>query len=404
MAKRVLLMAEAVTFAHVARIQKLQSWLEQLGYQTFTAFDGRYDDFLPPGIQHFPLYTVASRQFMNQVNRVKFPYTSSDLNRYVLEDSRLIEQIRPDLVIGDFRLSLAISCRKLGTPYLSLVNGYWTPMSQEPLPVPPLPFFQKLPAGISRGLFLLAQPAAFHLAARPFNSVSKQSGVKRPAVGLLTAYTQADHILIVEPPGWLSLDQKQSGNYTEIGPFSWTSSLPLPDWWSAIDKSEDLIYISLGSSGDTSLVDRIIASLAHLDVTMIVSGRPAEERLVGRARLFMAPFLNATEMLRRADVFVSNGGSLSMVDALQFGCPVVGIPSNYDQILNMKIAEQRQVGVMVAPPMRPTQIREAVERCLERSGPLAAGLESAQRIFAAPPQLEILAGVINRVMEERATG
>ncbi len=39
-------------------------------------------------------------------------------------DLALLEEIGPDLVIGDFRLSLGISCRVLGIPYVSLVNAH----------------------------------------------------------------------------------------------------------------------------------------------------------------------------------------------------------------------------------------------------------------------------------------
>ena len=53
--------------------------------------------------------------------------TSSSLDRYVEEDLRLIDSFRPDVVVGDFRVSLAISARKARIPYVNVTNAYWSP-------------------------------------------------------------------------------------------------------------------------------------------------------------------------------------------------------------------------------------------------------------------------------------
>ena len=57
------------------------------------------------------------------------------MRRDIGHDQALIEAVQPDVIIGDFRLSLAASARRAGVPYAALTNAYWSP--QRPLRSPP---------------------------------------------------------------------------------------------------------------------------------------------------------------------------------------------------------------------------------------------------------------------------
>ena len=37
---------------------------------------------------------------------------------------------QPDLVIGDFRLSLSVSARVAGVPYIAIANSWWSPFGR----------------------------------------------------------------------------------------------------------------------------------------------------------------------------------------------------------------------------------------------------------------------------------
>ena len=62
-----------------------------------------------------------------------------------------MRRVRPGVVVGDFRLSLSISARLAGIPYVALINAHWSPWSTQRFPLPELPIvnvFQKTPDGI----------------------------------------------------------------------------------------------------------------------------------------------------------------------------------------------------------------------------------------------------------------
>ena len=60
------------------------------------------------------------------------------LRAYVDDDLALLEAVRPDVVIGDFRLSLSVSARVAGIPYVNVTNAYWSPYARPHFEVPNL--------------------------------------------------------------------------------------------------------------------------------------------------------------------------------------------------------------------------------------------------------------------------
>ena len=51
----------------------------------------------------------------------------------------MIREVEPDVVVGDFRLSLSVSARVAGVPYLAITNAYWSPYARQRFPLPELP-------------------------------------------------------------------------------------------------------------------------------------------------------------------------------------------------------------------------------------------------------------------------
>ena len=57
---------------------------------------------------------------------------------YVEADRRLLDSWHPDLVVGDFRLTLAVSARLARIPYLPISSAHWVPTTRVSLPRPDL--------------------------------------------------------------------------------------------------------------------------------------------------------------------------------------------------------------------------------------------------------------------------
>lgn len=400
---KILMVAEAVTLAHVARILKVGEILGKAlpDVQLIFAFDEKYRFFLEDEKTFFHLPCMDSKDFSRAVDRYHFPYTNETLNTYVMNELHLIEQIGPDLIIGDFRITLAISARKKITPYISLTNFYWMPDYPGPLKLPDIFPLRLLPEFIGQMLFSIFSPMVYRLEARPFNQIAEKYGISQAKGSLLKIYTQADHIFLVEPPGWDCAQAPMGSSF--IGPISWTpDSMKLPPWWPEVNWEIPTIYISVGSSGSTKMIQAAVSALQDCQCQLVVAGLPDSNTSFGSVKFYSSPFLPNNLALKHARGFVFNGGSLSMVEALKLGKPLIGIASNYDQFLNLTFLERK--GVARAHLSRNLNLKKLstdLRSLFEPDATTKENLIKAQIIFSKPPNEKNLVDAIQMVLNSK---
>lgn len=378
---RVLLMAEAVTLAHVGRVLAVKKALVKYPVECHVAFDRRFERFTQGESNYHHLPSIEPQTFIERVNSSQFPYTQEELNRNVQEDLKLLIQLQPKLVIGDFRISLAISARIANIPYFSLTNGYWLEECSLGSVVPDHFLLRRLPKSVAKFLFKLLSPLTFYIEALPFNRMVSRYEIQSAKGSMLQVYTQADHRLIVEPPDWIPV--RNASHLTFIGPVRWQPDVAKPDWLAQVDWTIPTIYVSVGSSGSLQLIYQVLAAVEGLFVQVIISGVQSIDRTKYSTRVYCAPFIANSDVLERAQIFISNGGSLSMVDALQFGKPVIGIISNYDQILNCAVMKLKGIGEgLIQRNLKIAELKSLISQFLNPSEEMQRQLKKSQAIFS----------------------
>ena len=166
--KRVLFVAEAVTLAHVARPATLAAALDGARWDVHFAHDPRYRHLL--GATAFSEHHLRSKEpadFVAALARGQPLYDMPTLQRYVEEETALLEEVQPDVVVGDFRLSLPVSAELAGIPCITLANACWSPYTRQHYRVPDLPLTRALGAGVGQWVFGAARPFAFALHSLP---------------------------------------------------------------------------------------------------------------------------------------------------------------------------------------------------------------------------------------------
>lgn len=353
--KRILFVAEAVTLAHVARPLALAQSLDSTHYDVHFACANRFDfAFETTRFRRWEVHSISSEQFLQLLATGSRLYDFKTLNDYVSEDLCLIPEIRPDLIVGDFRLSLAVSAAIAKVPYAALANAYWSPYAAVPhFPLPDVPASRLLGYRLSSSLFHLCQPLIFAYHARPLNQMRKKYGL--PGLGsLLHVYTHGDYTLYTDPRD-LFPTANLPPNHRVLGHVEWSPAIPLPRWWNDIGSDQPVIYVNLGSSGPTHLLPMITATLAGfpMKVIMATAGRWHTTSLP--ANIKASSYLPGSAAVRRANLVICNGGSPSVYQALAYGVPVVGIASNMDQLLCMQGVERKKAGVL----LRASSVTEA---------------------------------------------
>jgi len=365
--RRVLLAAEAVTLAHLARPLAIGRALEAMDWQVTLACDPRFRGFLGDFHGKYrELRSVQPEVFLAALRRGTPLYDVETLNRYVVDDLRVIGEVKPDLIVGDFRLSLSVSARLARVPYVALANAYWSPF-YEPgkWPVPELWLTKLLPIAVAERVFRVARPAAFALHSRPLNRVRKRHCLADLGLSLRRVYTDADFVAYADAPALFPIATLPA-THRFIGPALWEPPVSFPPWWSELREDRPMVYVTLGSSGQASLLPAVAETLGALDLSVVIA-------TAGRARLPAPPpntrvaeFLPGTQVARRADIVVCNGGSLTCYQALSAGVPVIGIASNLDQFLNMQAVERIGAGLSLrADRFRPAELLRVVRQVLD---------------------------------------
>ena len=391
---KILFLAEAVTLAHVARPVALARRLLPAGHSLVLACAQRYAGFAQsPDWQTVDLDSIPSEQFAQALAQGAPLYDLATLQRYVQADLALIQTHQPDLVVGDFRLSMSVSARLARVPCLTIANAYWTPHAPPRFPMPVLPLTRWLPLPLARSLFNLFRPLAFAQHCGPMNRLRARHGLPGLGHDLRRVYTDADHLLVADDPALHPLVCARD-DVSMIGPLAWSPDRPWPaqagpqagqaegDW--------PMVYVALGSSGPGDALALVLAALSDQPVRVMAAtaGRPAPAMVPVNARVF--DYLPGEQAAARAALVVCNGGSLAVQQALAAGVPVLGIASNMDQFLNMGPVVEAGAGRQLrADRLTVATLRSACQALLQSPAARAAAqrLQAGMRGLPDPAQV-----------------
>lgn len=367
--KRILFFSENVSLAHLARPLALAKLLPAESFEVFLAADIARRQLIDiDGPSLIPLRSIAVKQFNRALYEGRPIYSLSDLKGYVEEDLRIIDTVRPQAVIGDFRLSLGISARLRRVPYLNITNSYWSPFFKTRFHLGDNLLGDRLGYPLTETIFQIFRKVFFHHHAQPLCRLRKYYGLSAMKKDIRWVYTEADTVLLADIPELYPLLPLPPRHHY-LGLVLWEPRQALPDWWDKLG-GRPLIYVSLGSSGKNSLIPLIIEATQGLNVHVAISlaGSPLGEPLP--SNVWVSPYLPGLTLMEKASVAIVNGGMGALSQALIHSVPTLGIVSNMDQVLCMSRIQDLGLGRMMKAHEAtcPEKIRSAVTELIENDG------------------------------------
>jgi len=369
--------AEGATLAHVGRPYVLAQGLDAEAFEVIFARPPVFSWLTrDAGFKLINLDCQDSKIFTQRLDRGQPLYDFATLERYVQADLALIDAHRPDIIVGDFRLSLSVSARLSKVPYATICDAYWSPERPlEPM-LPVMSFTPYVPLAIASPIFKAIAPLAFRLHARPMEALRKRHGLPSLGYDLRLCYTDADLRLFANIPA-LFPEVCRTASADFLGPVAWSP----PDNPNLDFPAGDgpLVYVTMGSSGDPRVLTTLIPLLEAAGARSMVAtaGKPLPPGL-GSPRTHIHDFLPGDQICRAAQLVICNGGSPTTNQALKHGVPVLGIARNMDQFLNMTAIERFGAGILLrADRVAQARLGEALQRLLqedrfaERAGVLA---------------------------------
>lgn len=380
MKKKILFIAEAVTWSQVVRLVVLARGLDPRLYDVHFA-SSRFDERLFQGtsFKRWPVFSLSPEKVDAAIASGKRIYEKGVLAKYVAEELRLYEAIRPDVVVSDLRWSTAVSAPTYGVPCAALIDAYWSRRStREAFPVPDHPIVRLLGVPMAEKYFPIALPKVLRHFVAPLNELRKKHGLSDLG-DLVDAITWGDHVLFPDDPAVTPLKQ-QATNETFLGPVLWSPEIPLPAWWDEVGRARPMVYATLGSSGAVDAVAPVLEALGGMDVDVVFSTASRVAPKAVPANVRMVDMIPGALAARKAAVVVCNGGASTGYQALAEGTPIVGIPSNLDAFLAATAMRDAGAGLMLrASTVTPAQVRGAVERVLREE----SFRETARRLSAS---------------------
>jgi UDP:flavonoid glycosyltransferase YjiC (YdhE family) len=360
--RRVLFVTENITMAQVVRLLALAQGLPRDRYEVhFACGDCAPWLFEGTTFQRWPLLTMDGARGLAALAKGDRIYDTATLQKYVDEELRVFDAVKPDLVVGDFRLSLAVSTKLTGLHCASLINAHWSPYAQrDGFPVPDHPIVRLVGVERAERYFPQAMPHVFAHFAAPLNALRKRHGLAPQS--LLQQLCFGDSVLYPDLPELCPVVAAPSTHHY-LGAVSWSPNMPLPVALLSGDPSQPLVYVTLGSSGDGGALDAVLSGLEGLPIRGVLStaGKPAPAHVPSNFRV--AEYVPGDALVRHARFVVTNGGSASGYQALAAGVPVLGIPSNLDQYLSMHAITAAGAGLMLrSGSLTKDEVRRAAVR------------------------------------------
>lgn len=383
---KILFISECVTLAHICRPYSLASGLDAEKYDVTLAWNRSYSSLFPPfSFKEKKINSLSSAEFLKIVKNGSVVFSRKLLQEYIKEDNALFDEFKPDMVVGDFRLSLAISARLRNIPWINISNAYWSKLANPPLVMPDHFIMNLIGAPLAESLFNMVRPIIFGLHALPLVALMKQKGLIPPPKDIRELFIYGDYTLFCDSPYLIPIPNLPK-NQTYLGPILWSPHVQKPAWWFDAISKKPLIYITLGSSGDYALIPKIVKSLKDLQVSVILATATKEAIPDLPSNVYQAPYLPGIEASAHSDLVICNGGSPTTQQALSQGVPVIGIASNLDQHLNMSFIERAGLGKCLRAIILDTRVlRELVQQMLENSEMKKRAIEMKRLFLETDP-------------------
>ncbi len=134
------------------------------------------------------------------------------------------------------------------------------------------------------------------------------------------------------------------------------------------------------------MIKRIIQHVLSLSYVVIVGTSNQSlgfEKDFAGQEVYFEPLVDGNDIAKRASLVICNGGSPTAYQALAQGTPVIGIPSNMDQLLAMRFIEDAEAGKLVRFRDVNKQLFSDTIKQIVSYDELSAGAKKVQRYMSA---------------------
>lgn len=361
MGNKILAMPDGNWLSHTSRVLEVARRLREAGHDVVFAGEGQYTR-LPQeaGFGVVPVETLDPGRVLecSRSGRVSW-YDYPRVRSCVAAELALFEREQPDLVLGDFRLSLSTSCELAGVPLAVTLNAAWTDYYTVRIRAPEHLAITRI---FGRTATSLAAPLIKNLIlridSRPFNRFRREHGL--PPRRNIWDIWRGDLNLIADIPEYgPTADLPASFHY--IGPILWEPETEPPPWLEKLDPDRFTIYFTMGSTGYARFFEQALETFGDTDYQCVMTTAGLAELRDVPDNFFVTDYAPGSQIMEHSDAVVCHGGNGTIYQAMTHGVPIIGIPTMHDQEFNLDRVEDLGLGLHLSElRFRPAHLADAV--------------------------------------------
>jgi MGT family glycosyltransferase len=384
MGHTVAMFADGGFLAHVTRSFEVGRALSRcFGHRVVFCGSGPYMHIpADAGFEVRPVYTVDRDMTMKLARRAglcSLSWWRRECARSVESDLAVIDELRPDLIVGDMHWSLCTSARVAAVPYVAVTNAAWTRHYSEPIEPPTGHMLTRvLGERLCRAVFPVVKDSLIWYYSLGYSELRRRHDL--PPVRSLYDLIEGDVTLLADVPEFMPT-RPLPASFRYVGPIVWDADLPVPPWVARLDPDRPTLYFTMGSTGDAQFFDEAIRVFGDTEYQILITtGGLATLGRVPR-NVFVEEYAPGKALMRAADAVVSHGGNGTIYQALACGVPVIGFPSIFDQEINMQRVEALGAGLrMWRSQYDAAALKRAVDRVLGDEAYTVRCTDLAERI------------------------
>lgn len=313
-------------------------------------------------------------------------HTEASLRRLVAAERAMIQELKPAVIVSDYRPSIHVAAAIEGVPVVALTNTHWTHHWGTAI-TPPLehPVTQKFNRWFGPRLaqVLLSQLAPriargiFKKDVALYNQLLAEHNLP-PQRDILTLFEGSAATYLTDAPEWCATKQPLPEKVRVAGPLYWSPEVK-PDWDAGLPTDMPWIYLSAGSSANPEIFPSLFRELGGLPYRVIMTTAGLDLPPGLPDNFTAVDFLPGEPMMAKSALSIMNGGSGTIYQAIKTRAPMLLVPMRGDQEWNARDAER--LGIAGAVHCRhvidqPGRLRQETLAMLEHPARYRQGLEA----------------------------
>ena len=281
-----------------------------------------------PALTHNPEHVMRCSR-SGRANWWDYPALAA----HVKADLKIFTQEQPDLVLGDFRLSLSTSCELANIPLAVTLNAAWTNYYTAQVRAPEhLWITRMLGRRLTTYLLPWIKNTILRLDSRPFRRYRREHGL--PPRHNIWDIWRGDLNLIVDTPDYGPTEELPD-SFQYIGPIVWEPNIDPPPWLAHLDPDRPTVYFTMGSTGYPHVFELAVELFGNSDYQGVMTTAGMAQFHTLPKNFFAVDYAPGSAIMKRSDVVVCQGGNGTIYQALSHGVPLIGIPTMHDQEFNL---------------------------------------------------------------------